>query len=108
MKSGNITVKQGDLVILEIKFSDFRNSKLRPALIVSSDKYNYRFNDVVVLGLYSKISERPYSLLISNNDLKKGFLIKTSLIKVDSIFKVGTLKDSKLKEIKELLYTLFE
>ena len=114
---GSTTVKQGDLIILEISFSDFKRSKLRPAFVVSNNRYNKIFDDVVVVGVYSRITDRDFSTIISNDDLKQGFLVKTSMIKVDSIFKVekeliykkiGVLKESKLNEVKEIMRELFE
>ena len=72
---------------------------------------------MVVVGIYSNIIDRDFSTVISNDDLKEGFLVKTSMIKADSIFKVekglvykkiGVLKDEKLNEIKGILSELFE
>ena len=61
--------------------------------------------------------DRDFSTLITNDDLKEGFLVKTSTLKVDSIFKVekdliykkiGVLKEEKTDEIKSILCELFE
>jgi len=116
MKYGNITVKQGDLVILEVRFSDNERSKLRPAIVVSNAQYNEIFDDVVAVGMYSKITGRDFSTIISNDDLKEGFILKTSIVKVDSISKIekrtiykkiGALKEEKVNEIKNTLCELF-
>ncbi len=38
-------ISQRDVVLLKFPFSDLRSSKVRPALVLSNDDYNSRFED---------------------------------------------------------------
>lgn len=44
----------GDVVLVRFPFTDLSSSKLRPALVVSTSRYQSRYSDVVVLALTSQ------------------------------------------------------
>ena len=48
-----IIYKQREIVLLPFPYSDLSSTKKRPALIVSNNNYNERFNDVVVCVITS-------------------------------------------------------
>lgn len=73
--------------------------------------------DLVVCAITSNLSYKDYSVLISNDDLDDGYLMKESLIKTSHIAtiskqivfrKIATLNDEKFEEVKENLILLFE
>ena len=91
--------------------------KKRPVIVISNDEYNSKTLDIVVCAITSNLSHKDYSVLISNDDLDDGYLIKESLIKTSQIAtiskqivirKIATLNDEKSEEVKENLKSLFE
>ena len=81
-------MNQQDLVWVRLKFSNLEESKVRPALIISNDKYNKRTKDVVVCAITSKMREIPYSILVNNRDLSLGELPIKSRVRADKILHV--------------------
>ena len=99
-------MKQGDLVVVDFPYSDSSGSKLRPAVVLSNEKYN-RHANVLIAGLYGK--RQPFSVRITNEDVRKGRLHKISYVSLQNVFSVdkslftytfaGTLVREKVKEI---------
>jgi mRNA interferase MazF len=69
-----MNVKQRDVVILPVPFSDQTAQKARPAIVVSNDKINATSEDIILVPLTSVLKDTPYSLLITDNDLSDGRL----------------------------------
>jgi mRNA interferase MazF len=108
--------KQGDIVLVEFSYSDLKRSKFRPALVISTSRYNVSSLDVVVLRITSK-PQRVWAIKITNNDLETGFLEVVSYVKIDSLYTVeqkmvakivATLSTAKLAEVKLMLRELFD
>ena len=82
-----ITFKQGDVVLIPFPFTDFSTFKQRPAVILSSNKFNTSQQDVIVAAVTSHIpqtvSENDY--ILNADELQSAGLPKTSLIKLDKI-----------------------
>lgn len=81
-------MKQQDLVWVKLPFSSLEESKVRPAVIVSNDKYNSRGQDVVVCAVTSNVEEKLYSVIIDNENLLKGKLPIKSRIRADKIMQI--------------------
>ena len=79
---------QRDIVLLNFPFSNLKQSKVRPAVILSNDKHNKKSNDIVFVPLTSNLQQTDYDMLITNKHLEKGNLIVDSRIKIDRIFSV--------------------
>ncbi|MGI0084097.1 MAG: type II toxin-antitoxin system PemK/MazF family toxin, partial [Nitrososphaerales archaeon] len=106
-----------DIVLLKFPFSDLKSSKIRPALVLSNDDYNSRFEDFVAVPLTTNLQLREYTILITSNELETGRLIAESKVKVDRIFsvskklvriKIGRLKQETYARIKSMLLDLIE
>lgn len=82
-------LSQRDIVLLSFPFSDLKSSKVRPALVLSNNEYNKKFEDFIAVPLTTNLKSREYSLVLSNKDLERGKLIVESSIKVDRIFSVS-------------------
>jgi len=80
---------QRDIVLLTFPFSDLESSKVRPAIVLSNDKYNRRSEDFVAVPLTSNLKLRDYAILVTNNELESGNLIVDSKVKVDRVFSVS-------------------
>jgi mRNA interferase MazF len=103
---------QRDIVLLPFPFSDLQSSKVRPALVLSNDRYNRRSADFIAVPLTSNLKLRDYTILITNGELESGNLIVASKAKVDRIFsvsqqlvrmKIGRVKAEIHRKITEIL-----
>ncbi len=106
---------QRDVVLVSFPFSDLSQSKIRPAVVISSDFYNSKFTDAIVVPITSNLNERYFTILLTNKDLAQGSLLKESKIKVDRVFSVdkslikaviGKVNNKIHKQIIELLNDL--
>ena len=95
-------LKQRDLVLIPIPFSDLRSKKRRPVIVISNDSYSQKTEDIVVVAVTSNIEKKDYTLLMAQNDLEYGNLPKDSMIRVDKIYSLSQLIVVKsLGEIKQ-------
>ena len=101
--------QQKELVLLPYPFSDQAGSKVRPAIIVSNDNFNKRCEDCVMVPLTTVIKDEPFSLIINQDSLDSGKLLKQSRVRIDKIFtikkslimmKIGKINDKTLDKIK--------
>ncbi|NJD78108.1 MAG: type II toxin-antitoxin system PemK/MazF family toxin [Candidatus Methanoperedens sp.] len=112
-----MSLKQGSIVLVDFSYSNLKETKFRPALVISSSEYNENSIDVVVLRVTSRGRDSVWESEILKNDLAEGTIdIEPSYMKVDSIFTVekniirkvvARLKEEKIKEIRKLLFELF-
>ncbi len=110
-------LKQGSIVLVDFSYSNLKETKFRPALVISSSEYNESSIDVVVLRVTSRGRDRKWESEILKDDLAEGTLdIEPSYVKVDSLYTVekkiirkvvARLKDEKIKEIRKQLLELF-
>jgi mRNA interferase MazF len=104
---------QKDLVLLPFPFSDQQNSKVRPAIVVSNDYYNTKSADCILVPLTTVIKDEPYSILVTQDDLASGELLRTSRVRADKIFnieksiismKIGVITEKTFDKIKVEIY----
>lgn len=81
-------MNQQDLIWVKLPFSDLRQSKVRPALVVSNNGYNKANPDIVVCAITSKLREDKYGILIENKDLSSGNLPIKSRVRADKILQI--------------------
>lgn len=82
-------ISQRDIVLITFPFSDLTTTKVRPAIVLSNDKYNRNSQDFVAVPLTSNLRFKDYAMLITSNELETGKLIVDSKAKVDRIFSVS-------------------
>jgi mRNA interferase MazF len=75
--------------LLRFPFSNLRSSKVRPAIVLSNNKYNRNSEDFIAVPLTSNLRLKDYAILVTNNELESGNLIVDSKVKVDRIFSVS-------------------
>jgi mRNA interferase MazF len=116
MLSG-MMLKHRDITLIPIPFTDLASQKRRPAIIISSDKYNENNEDIVVIALTSNIEPRDFTIILATDDLEEGSLKVRSMIRVDKIYTLnksivlktfGRIKPAVLAKIKETLLKLIE
>lgn len=117
MKSGQVTYKQGDIVLVPFPFSNLSSTKIRPVLIISNYSYNRNSADLIVCGITSNIKPSRFSIIIDQHNLRTGSLKTKSKIKVDAITaleksiilkSIGTVKQNVIKKVKDILYLIIE
>jgi len=104
---------QKDLVLLPYPFSNLKGVKVRPALVISGDKFNFKSRDLVMVPLTSVIRDEPFSIVIEQENLSSGKLVKTSRVRTAKVFcidrglikmKIGRLENDCFgKVMKEVL-----
>jgi mRNA interferase MazF len=91
--------KQKDIVLVDFPFTDLSGTKLRPALILSSDLVNQK-DEYVCLQITSQMQHDGLFIEIKNNDLVKPMKLKSG-IRIHKIFTAQkSLVYSKLSEMK--------
>ena len=87
------TYKQGQVVLIPFPFTDLTTTKQRPALIISSDRFNRTADDAIFLAITShlppKLSEFEFRL--SETDQKSCGLPKASLVKLGKIASIDQI-----------------
>ena len=78
-------LKDGDVVLAKIQFTDTFEIKKRPAIVLFEE-----FNNVVVAGVTSNLNMKGIPLL------KKDGAIKDSMIKLNYIFTISELMIEKV------------
>jgi len=113
MRRSSSRYKQGDIVILELPFTDLLGSKLRPVLVLNAIDLG---EDVIVAKITS--SSGQHRVPITQSDLAFGHLKKEpSYIDCSSIFTaekklvikaVGRLTEEAMFKVKEKLKRIFD
>jgi mRNA interferase MazF len=82
--------KRGDVVLLPFPFTDLSATKQRPAVVISSEEFNARQRDIIVLAITSQIPSTPgpddYPL--SRGDQEAAGLPKPSLVKCGKLLTI--------------------
>jgi mRNA interferase MazF len=99
-------VKQQELVWIRFPFSNLRESKIRPGVIISNEEYNKENKDVLVCSITSNLEKKPHSIFISNLNLLQGELPIESKIRADKIMLLE--KDLIIKPFAKLDNETFE
>lgn len=108
-------INQKEIVLLPYPFSNFEGMKVRPALVVSNESFNKKSADCIMVPLTTVIKNEPYSVIIDNNDMESGELIKQSRIRADKIFsveknlvtmKIGVIKDKTFEKVKQEIFKM--
>jgi mRNA interferase MazF len=95
--SSALKISQREITLIPFSFSDLSGAKVRPALVISNDRYQTVYRDVVVLALTSNLAASDYKVLIENQDLENGRLPVKSAIRVDKPFSVLQSKVLKVQ-----------
>lgn len=95
---------RGDVVVIEFPYSDLKNVKRRPVLILKVPKGD----DVIVAQITGESYENSVEIPLNKEDFKQGSLKRESYIRIDKIasiekylvkYKAGSLKQEKFSEV---------
>ncbi|MFW6285728.1 MAG: type II toxin-antitoxin system PemK/MazF family toxin [Nanoarchaeota archaeon] len=105
-------IKQKEIILISFPFSNKENSKVRPALVISNNKFNNYSKDCLVVPMTTILKHVKYSFTINQSDLVLGKLIKKSRIRIDKItpiekkmikMKIGIVNNKVLEKVKKEL-----
>lgn len=100
-------LKQRDIVLVPIPFTDLSSKERRPVVIISNNEYNERTEDIVVVAMTSNLQQQSeYSFVVTNDDVEAGHLLKPSCIRVDKIYTLS--KSIVVKTFGKINQTTFE
>ncbi|MCY7360966.1 MAG: type II toxin-antitoxin system PemK/MazF family toxin [Ignavibacteria bacterium] len=88
IKSG-MMLKQREICLLPIPFSDLSSKKHRPVLIISNDYYNSNTDDILVMAITSNLQDKDTSEIIEQEDMETGILKSVSQVRVDKIYSIS-------------------
>jgi mRNA interferase MazF len=106
-------MKPGDIVLTRFTYSDFSGSKVRPALVLSSEKFNQETKLVIIAAISSRPVKNTYELLIENWE-SSGLRCKSKVCisklltgNKGLLTKIGSLDKKNFKEAISLFYSIF-
>jgi len=104
---------KGDVVVVPFPFSDLSGRKRRPALVIS----NLEGHDLILCQITSKNIRDKYAIDLKDDDFTVGGLRQESNIRPNKIFtadkdiilyKIGSLKDSKVQEVTDRIIEILK
>lgn len=105
---------KGEVVVVPFPFSNLRNTKRRPALVIT----HLQGDDVILCQITSRINRKDsYSITLKNCDFQTGSLKKDSYIRPNILFtadsniiirKAGELSNFKTKQVIQKLISIIE
>jgi len=104
----------GNIVLVPFPFTDQSAVKKRPAVVVSSDAYNRKRPDIIIMAVTSQMRSAGYFGDIVVNQWQQAGLLKPSVIKpiVTTIEKslviktLGRLKKEDRNSLRESFYKI--
>jgi len=109
--------KQGDIVLVPIPFTDLTSSKKRPVLILSNNNYNNTKEDIIVAAITSNLYDGNYSIMITNDDMVDGNLLRDSCVRADKLYtlsqsliikKFGKLRNETIITVVNNVFNLID
>ncbi|MBN1645472.1 type II toxin-antitoxin system PemK/MazF family toxin [Candidatus Woesearchaeota archaeon] len=109
MKYG-INIEQGDILLVPFPYTDFSEFKKRPVVVLSKNEDLEHNDDIIVCPLTTNLTSAKYSVIITPDNLVRGYLPSVSRIKVNKLFSIhksnvlnyiAKIKPSTFTEIKK-------
>ena len=82
-------MSQSDIIWVSLPFSDYKEAKVRPAVVVSNDEYNKSHSDIIVCAITTNLQTKEYSVIIDNENISSGKLPFKSRIRADKILQIS-------------------
>lgn len=84
--SKRYSVSQRDVVLIPFPFSDLSQNKFRPAIVMSNNRYNKKFQDFIAIPLTSNPNTRNHTVVVTNKEMETGSIPIDSVAKADKVF----------------------
>ena len=89
MTSAGTSIEQRSVILVPFPYTDLSGSKKRPALVISSNEFNNKNDDVICCLITSNLQDRQYAINITTKDMENGYLEFESKIKPYRLFTVN-------------------
>ena len=110
-------IKRGEIVLLSFPFTDLQSTKVRPALVVSSDSFNKIGRDAVFIFITSKQYNDPFDIRLEqgSSEFKSTGLKVSSTLRISKIMcleqglirrRLGCLDTNTLQKVNGVLTRL--
>lgn len=86
-------IKLGDVVLVEVTFTNGVGSKLRPALVISSDTYNKNRDEVIIAAITSNTQKLHEGDTLLEEWAKAGLKVPSLLTAI-----IQTVKKDRIKK----------
>ena len=80
--------RQKEVCWVSFFYSNSREQKHRPALVISNNDYNAKNEDVLACAVTSSIMPRPYSIELLEDSFSEGNLPLKSRVRCDKILSI--------------------
>lgn len=111
--------KPGDIVLIPFPFTDLTDAKQRPAVVLSSSRFNQTHQDVIIAAITSHIPRvlGDDEYLLSEAEKRSAGLPKPSLVKIGKIVtldhllikkRLGGMPIDSVKKILTVLFAIFK
>ena len=84
--SAGTSIEQRNVILIPFPYTDLSGSKKRPALVISSDEFNSKNEDVICCLITSNPQDRQHTINITTKDMENGYLEFESKIKPHRLF----------------------
>jgi mRNA interferase MazF len=113
-------MRRGDIVLIKYPFTDLSSTKVRPAIVVSSDEFTNHGEDAIFVCISSQTRNvLPPDLILSPSDpeFRNSGLRKASLVKIGKIIclskslasrLLGEAGPNTMQRIKERLINILD
>ena len=78
-------LRQGEIVLVPVPFTDLSSYRRRPVIVVSNDAYQVATADFVAGAMTSNLKDEPYSFEVTPADVVQGTLNRSGRVRVDKI-----------------------
>jgi mRNA interferase MazF len=79
-------LRQGEIVLIPVPFTDLSSLKRRPVIVISNDEYHRPTTDMIVVAMTSNPARIHYGFVIDSSDLESGRLNRPGTVRVDKIY----------------------
>jgi mRNA interferase MazF len=104
--------EQGDILPIPVPFTDLSAQKQRPVIVISSNAYNRKTEDVIIVAPTSNPTAVDFSFTITSSDLAEGQLNRPGKVRADKIYtlsqaiavkRFGRIRREVIERIRALL-----
>ncbi len=89
MTSAGTSIEQRSVILVPFPYTDLSGSKKRPSLVISSNEFNNKNDDVICCLITSNPQDRQHAVNITTKDMESGYLEFESKIKPYRLFTVN-------------------
>jgi mRNA interferase MazF len=79
---------QKEIILFPCPYSDFSQTKIRPAIIVSNNNYNKTHSDILIAPITTKRTHQ-FGILLNEENIIEGRIVQESEIRVDKIMPIS-------------------